>query len=192
MKQILLLAAVVILVSCGGQQEKAPAVADNPEPVKAEERSEAQFETITFSIFPALGEENISKDVEITADGKFFYRLREVHEVSIKANYTGELDSLDLNEVYNLYSSIDLNHLKQVRYDGFDMAFYSLRITMYNGEVQMKTTLNDDIEKCVRTLLKLIENQNMKKSSNHKFSTAKDVLLPPPGVVYTEAELDSL
>ncbi|NDK54711.1 hypothetical protein [Pontibacter fetidus] len=56
----------------------------------------------------------------------------------------------------------------------------------------MKTTLHDDVEKSVRELLKIVEAQEMKKSDNHKFSTAKDVLIPPPGVTYTEAELDSL
>lgn len=190
MYRYLFIVLAIVCFACK-EQKQNETIVDEVKPTE-EKRQKLEFERITFSIYPTLGDDPYSKDVEVTSEGKFYYRVREMNSYDIKANYAGELDSANLEKVYTLYSSIDLNNLKRVIHDGFDMPFYSLRITMYNGEVQMKTTLDDNIEKAVRDLLKIIESQEMKRSGNHKFSTAKDVLIPPPGVVYTKAELDNL
>ncbi|WP_299758962.1 hypothetical protein [uncultured Pontibacter sp.] len=183
----LLLAAFAVLVSCGGQKETAIAVVEAPAAKK-----QAQFERITFSIFPGFSSVPNSKDVEILEDGTFYYRLRERYCCQIEANYTGVLDSVLMFQVRSVLASIDFNRLKIEELTAEHESYISARFNMANGEVHMVGTPKGMYPKLAE-LLNIIESQKFVPSKNRHFSTAKDVTLPPPpGHEYDKALLDSL
>ncbi|MBW7468309.1 hypothetical protein ABID22_002731 [Pontibacter aydingkolensis] len=182
----------ILCFTCKEQKQSETIVTDDSEPVKHLVNRNVYFKKITFSILYGMSRDEFDKDIEILADNTFHYRLRERYMPTIKANYTGVLDSVSISKVYEIFDAIDFNKLKFPEDDAEDAPEVSIYFTMYNGELRMKGYLDEMIMQNIWNLMELIEAQEMKQSTNHKFRTAKDVLIPPPGVMYTEAELDSL
>jgi len=179
---------MVTCLSCQGQQS----VAVVEELKDAEKEKDSHFEKITFSIMQGFRNTEFDKDVEILKDGTFYYRLRERYCCPIKANYTGKLDSLQMSKVYAILDVTDLNTLKSVQPDEDHASYFSILFTMYNGEVRMKGALDSKVWEGILELLTIVEGQEFVPNKNHHFSTAKDVILPPPNFTPSQALLDSL
>ncbi|PTX22826.1 hypothetical protein C8N40_101654 [Pontibacter mucosus] len=188
MVRFILFFVVVTCLSCRGQQSEAVV----KESEKAGKEKDTHFEKITFSIMQGFNREGFDKDVEILKDGTFYYRLRERYCCPIKANYMGKLDSLQMNKVYAILDATDFNTLKSVQPDEEHASYVSILFTMYNGEIRMKGALSARVWKRILDLLTLVEEQELVPNSNHQFSTAKDVILPPPNFTPSQALLDSL
>ncbi|NDK54712.1 hypothetical protein [Pontibacter fetidus] len=61
MQRCLFIVLAIVCFACKEQKQPETIVDDNAQPVKAEKTNGLEFEKITFSIFPALGEKPILK-----------------------------------------------------------------------------------------------------------------------------------
>ena len=177
MKNLFLLVFLTILTSCGGSEEKIQ-VGDKVTEQPPTEKKEVSFQTIAFSMNPLYGRERKSKDVEILQDSTVFYRLRD--ETTIVENFKAKLDAQSMGRIHEILDSIDFNSLKSEYYDAEHEPWYSLKLVFANGEVVMKGTLENELKERMHKLFDIVESQKLVKSENRYFSTAKDVLLPPP------------
>ncbi|WP_162051328.1 hypothetical protein [Pontibacter pamirensis] len=177
MKNLLSLVFLTILISCGGSEEKIQ-LGDEVTEQSPTEKKDISFQRIAFSMNPLYGRERKSKDVEILQDSIVFYRLRD--ETTIVENYKAKLDSQSMGRIHQLLDSIDFNSLKSEYYDAEHEPWYSLKLKFANGEVVMKGTLENELQRKMHSLFEIVESQNLIKSEDRYFSTAKDVLLPPP------------
>ncbi|NEM99606.1 hypothetical protein [Pontibacter burrus] len=182
----------LLCFACKEQKQDKIIVADDFEPEETKVQSEIHFEKITFSVMQGWNNEEYDKDYEIRKDGTFNYRLRNRYCCPIKANYTGTLDSLSMSKVLAVLDSIDFNTLKFVNYDEEHASFFSIAFTMFNGEVRFRGALDAKNKGKIRELVEIVEAQELRKSGNHKFSTAKDVIIPPPNFTPSQSLLDSL
>ena len=182
----------VLCFSCQDKKQAETIGVDNPEPVKQLVSRNMYFQKITFSIRYGMSRDKFDKDIEIAMDSTFHYRLRERVEPTIKANYTGVLNSASMDSVIAILDSIDFNKLKFPEPDAEDAPEVSIYFTMYNGGLGMQGYLDEKIMRSIWDLMELVEAQKMTQSRNHKFRTAKDVLIPPPNYKYSQTELDSL
>ncbi|PKV62392.1 hypothetical protein [Pontibacter ramchanderi] len=181
MKNSLQLMFLLLLISCGSSEENVnkSTVEKATEPI-SKTKQKVRFECISFSIFPGMGTERYSKDVEINNDSTVYYRLRERHGETVVENYIAKLDSQSMGKVYGLMDSIDFNSLKEGFYFEDDGAFHSLQFVFDNGEARMVGTMQGELEETLYGLLDIVEKQNLIKGENRNFTTTADVLVPPP------------
>ena len=161
----------VLCFSCQDKKQAETIGVDNPEPVKQLVSRNMYFQKITFSIRYGMSRDKFD---------------------TIKANYTGVLNSASMDSVIAILDSIDFNKLKFPEPDAEDAPEVSIYFTMYNGGLGMQGYLDEKIMRSIWDLMELVEAQKMTQSRNHKFRTAKDVLIPPPNYKYSQTELDSL
>ncbi|MBC5775932.1 hypothetical protein H8S95_17790 [Pontibacter sp. KCTC 32443] len=182
MYKYLFIVLVIVCFACKERKQHEAIVDENPEPelTYTLKQRGGYFKGIIFSVRHGMSRDKYDKDVEIFSDGTFYYRLRERYEPIIKANYTGKLDSASMDRVYAILDSIDFNKLKFPEGDAEDAHEVNIYFTMYNGGLSMKGYLDEEIMKNIWNLMELVEAQEMKKSDNHRFRTAKDVIISPP------------
>lgn len=169
----------VLCFSCQDKKQAETIVVESSDPEMSVYQRDSYFNKITFSIRYGMSRDKYDKDVEILADSTFYYRLRERFMPTIKANYTGKLNAQSMNTVYAILDSIDFNKLKFAEYDAEDAPEVNIYFTMYNGGLSMKGYLDEKVMRNIWNLMELVEAQEMKQSANHRFKTAKDVIIPP-------------
>jgi hypothetical protein len=179
MYRYLFIVLVIVCFACKERKQPETIVADNPEPVE-DRRKEVEFERITFSVVCYLCHDwgYRVKDVEIHEDSTVYFRKR--HNWSVKDSFVGKLDSADMAKVYKLLSAIDFNTLKVDELEEEDSPYFSVNFKMYNGEVNMRGSLNVNVWKRLLNLLTIVEEQKLKITENRRFSSAKDVPSTPP------------
>ncbi|MBB6612938.1 hypothetical protein H7F15_17995 [Pontibacter sp. Tf4] len=176
MRRYLVIVLAIVCFACKEQKQTETIVAENSEPVKAEE---IEFEKITLSMWCPCPKWN-TKDLEILSDGTFYYRLRDDYDEAMRENYKGEIDSIGMAQVYTFLDSLDFNTLKASLTEAQDAADHSIHIKLSDGEVKLRGDLDDKGALAVYKLFKFIDKNKMSVNESHYFSTEKEVRFIPP------------
>jgi len=180
MNRYLFILLAIVCFACKEQKRDNSIVVDDSEPEKAERSAKAEFKRITFSVVCYLCHDwdYRVKDVEIHEDSTVYFRKR--HNWSVRDSFVGKLDSTDMANVYKLLSSIDFNALKAEELEEEDSPYFSVKFDMYNGEVNMRGSLDVNTWRSILDLLAIVEMQELKLNKNRHFKTARDVPPLPP------------